>query len=59
MTFEHGQITNHKFQIPNKFQALISNDRNDSVWNLVIGTYLSFGAWYLVLPQGSNTYSCR
>jgi hypothetical protein len=43
------EIPNHKFQNPNKSQAPISNDRKNPVSNLVIGAYLGFGAWNLVI----------
>jgi hypothetical protein len=53
------KIPNHKLQIPNKSRAPISNDQKDfclkfRIW--VIGIYLLFGAWDLVLiPQSYQT----
>ena len=57
------EIPNHKFQIPNKSQSPISNDRNKfcfkfGIW--FIGVYLVFGAWDLVfflnaMPHTSGT----
>jgi hypothetical protein len=43
------KIQNHKFQIPNKLQISISNDRADFVLDLVLGICLEFGARDLVL----------
>jgi hypothetical protein len=50
------KIPNHKLQITNKSKAPISNDQKDFCLKfriLLIGIYLLFGAWDLVLIHQS------
>jgi hypothetical protein len=46
------QIPNYKSQITNNSQISIPNDQDFKIIRiLVIGIYLGFGAWKLVLPH--------